>query len=116
MIRPQVACRAMWRRANSLIIRAASIASTVNSAVQVPAVTGCRDRPRWSDGEAEAVGHPSGRVVDQDVDRPESLLGGVEQQRGAAGSDKSAFTAAARAPPSRMRAMTAAASCARWSR
>ena len=40
MIRPQVAWRAMWRRANSLIISAAAIASTVNCRVQVAAVTG----------------------------------------------------------------------------
>jgi hypothetical protein len=30
----------------------------------------------------ERVLHPAGRVVDQDVDRPELLLGGVEQARG----------------------------------
>ena len=55
MIRPQVAWRAMWRRANSLIIRAAPIASTVNCRVQVPAVTGCRDRPSRSAGAAAKV-------------------------------------------------------------
>ncbi len=30
----------------------------------------------------EGIRHPSGRVVDQNVDMPESLFGGIEQQRG----------------------------------
>ena len=40
MIRPQPACRAMWRRANSPIIKAAPIASTVNCRAHVAAATG----------------------------------------------------------------------------
>jgi hypothetical protein len=38
----------MWRRANSLIIRAAAMASTLNWRCQVAAVTGCKERPSWS--------------------------------------------------------------------
>lgn len=48
MIRPQVACLAMCRLANSLIIRAVPIASTANCRVQVAAVTGWIDRPSRS--------------------------------------------------------------------
>ena len=44
MMRPQVAPRAMWRRANSLINRAGAMASTVNCWCQVAE----RDRPEWA--------------------------------------------------------------------
>jgi hypothetical protein len=40
MIRPQSAWHAVWRRANSAVIRAAPIASTVNCRVHVSAITG----------------------------------------------------------------------------
>jgi len=60
MIRPQFACRAMWRRANSLIMNAAPIASTANCRVHVAAVTGCRVRPSRSAraGVKVSASHP----------------------------------------------------------
>jgi hypothetical protein len=54
-------------------------------------------------GRCEGVGQPSGCVVDQDVDCPELLLCGSSSKTGMARSDRSAATAAAVPPPSRMR-------------
>ena len=63
-------------------------------------------------GRGEGIGQPPARVVDQDVDRAQLLLGNSNSSAGAAGSDRSASTAAALPPSSRMRARTAVASCA----
>ena len=117
MMRPQVAWRPMWRRANSLIIRAAAIASTVNCRVQVSAVTGCRDRPSRSTEAAAKVSasDPVALLIRMSTG-PNCSSAVPNSMPGVAGSDKSASTAAAWPPLLRMRAMTASASCARWSR
>ena len=117
MIRPQVAWRVMWRRANSLIIRAAPIASTVNCRVQVWAVTGWRDLPRRSAEAAAKVSasHPVALLTRMSTG-PNCSSAVSNSRAGAAGSDRSASTAAARPPSCRMRPTTAVASWARWSR
>jgi hypothetical protein len=99
MIRPQVACLAMWRRANSLIIRAAPIASTVNCRDQVAAVTGWSDLPSRSVVAAAKVSasHPVA-LLTRTSTGPNCSSAVPNSSVGVAGSDRSASTAAALPP------------------
>ena len=98
MIRPQIAWR-MWRRANSLIIKAAPIASTVNCRVQVSAVTGWRDLPRRSAGAAAKVSasHPVALLIRMSTGP--NCSSAVSTAWPAWPVDRSASTAAALPPP-----------------
>ncbi len=114
MIRPQSAPRAIWRRANSLIIRAAPIASTPNCRAQVCAVTGASDRPRRSVPAAAKVSASQPEALLTRMSTGPSCSSAVSNSTaGAAGSDRSAATASARPPSSRIAVTTAVASCPR---
>jgi hypothetical protein len=81
MIRPQLPCRAMWRRE---LADHQGCAHRVNRELPVPRRGGHRlEGPAEPvvPGCGEGVGQPAGCVVDQDVNRAELLFGGVEQQR-----------------------------------
>ena len=113
MIRPLVACRAMWCRANSPIIRAAPIASTMNYRVQVAAVTGWSDRPSRSAVAAAKVS----------ASHPVALLTRMSTGPNCSSAASNSFLAwplgqvgfygGCLPPPSRMRPTTAVASWAR---
>ena len=110
MIRPQVPPRAMCRRANSAISRPAAIASTPNCCSQVPGLTGWTGRPSpsvWA--RLEGVGHPPGRVVHQDVHRPQVFLGRVEQRGRRRRVGQVGFHGQARPPTARIRSATGSA-------
>jgi hypothetical protein len=110
MIRLQAAWRAMWRCANSLIMRAAPMASTVNCRLQVAALTGWRDRPSRSDwvGAKVSASHPVA-LLTRTSTGPNCSSAASKSRADVAGSDRSASTAAALPLSSTMRAMSASA-------
>ncbi len=112
----------MCRRANSLIISAAPIASTENCLRQPASVTGASSRPSRSAapaGEGAAAklsaSHPVALFTRMSTG-PNRSSAASKSSAGTAGSARSASMAAAVPPPSSMAAMTAAASRALLSR
>jgi len=107
MIRPHVPPRAMCRRENSAISRAAAIASTLNCCSQVPGFMAWTVRPNpsvWAGWKLSAT-HPDALFTKMSTG-PSCSSAVSNSAAAVAGSDRLASMASARPPPARIRSAT----------